>query len=55
MICFRSLVYKFIADETGSGAIEYGLIGAGVGLAIVGSGLCDNLNAKFAAINALLK
>lgn len=48
---------QFLADESGATAIEYGLIAAGIALAIISAvnGLGGRLNAKFAAINASLK
>ena len=48
---------KFFADESGATAIEYGLIAAGISLAIIAvvNGLGTNLNAKFTSINASLK
>jgi pilus assembly protein Flp/PilA len=52
----RSLV-KFFADESGATAIEYGLIAAGISLAIIAvvNGLGSNLNDKFTSINNSLK
>jgi pilus assembly protein Flp/PilA len=48
---------KFFADETGATAIEYGLIAAGISLAIIAvvNGLGSNLNDKFTSINTSLK
>ena len=48
---------KFIADESGATAIEYGLIAAGISLAIIAivNGLGTNLKAKFTSINGSLK
>jgi pilus assembly protein Flp/PilA len=48
---------KFLADESGATAIEYGLIAAGISLAIIAvvNGLGTNLNTKYAAINNSLK
>ena len=48
---------KFLADECGATAIEYGLIAAGISLAIIAAvnGLGANLNAKFTSINSSLK
>jgi pilus assembly protein Flp/PilA len=48
---------RFLADETGATAIEYGLIAAGISLAIIGvvDGLGTKLNSKFAAINNSLR
>ena len=42
-------VRRFLADETAATAIEYGLIAAGISLAIIGSvkGLGTNLGSKF--------
>lgn len=47
----------FLADESGATAIEYGLIAAGIALAIIPvmNGLGAKLNTKFAAINSSLK
>jgi pilus assembly protein Flp/PilA len=48
---------KFWADESGATAIEYGLIAAGISLAIIAAvnGLGTTLNAKFTSINTSLK
>jgi pilus assembly protein Flp/PilA len=48
---------KFLADESGATAIEYGLIAAGISLAIVAvmNGLGSKLNTKFTSINSSLK
>jgi pilus assembly protein Flp/PilA len=53
----RKLLRDFIADETGATAIEYGLIAAGISLAIIAvvNGLGTKLNTKFTAINSSLK
>lgn len=47
----------FIADESGATAIEYGLIAAGISLAIIAiiNGLGVRLNTKFSAINNSLQ
>jgi pilus assembly protein Flp/PilA len=47
----------FVADESGATAIEYGLIAAGISLAIISAvnGLGSKLTVKFAAINTSLK
>jgi pilus assembly protein Flp/PilA len=52
-----TLVRNFWADETGATAIEYGLIAAGIALAIIAimNGLGSKLNTKFTSINASLK
>ncbi|MBR0700567.1 Flp family type IVb pilin [Bradyrhizobium diazoefficiens] len=52
-----NIVKSFIADERGATAIEYGLIAAGIALAIITvvNGLGTKLNAKFTAIGASLR
>jgi pilus assembly protein Flp/PilA len=44
---------RFLRDESGATAIEYGLIAAGIALAIITivNGLGTNLSAKFNSIN----
>ena len=51
------LVARFIKNESGATAIEYGLIAAGISLAIIAAvnGLCTNLNTKFTNVNTSLK
>ena len=53
----KNILKKFIVDETGATAIEYGLIAAGISLAIIAvvNGLGTKLNTKFTAINSSLK
>ena len=48
---------KFFADESGATAIEYGLIAAGISIAIIAvvNGIGSNLNTKFNSINSSLK
>jgi pilus assembly protein Flp/PilA len=48
---------KFLSDESGATAIEYGLIAAGIALAIIAvvNGLGSNLNTMFSSINTSLK
>ena len=48
---------KFFNDESGATAIEYGLIAAGIALAIIAvvNGLGTNLNGMFTSINTSLK
>jgi pilus assembly protein Flp/PilA len=52
-----ALVRRFCADQSGATAIEYGLIAAGIALAIIAvvNGLGTKLNTKFTAINSSLK
>jgi pilus assembly protein Flp/PilA len=51
------LFRAFLADESGATAIEYGLIAAGISLAIIAvvNGLGTKLNTKFTSINTSLK
>ena len=53
----KNLIARFVKDESGATAIEYGLIAAGISLAIIAvvNGLGTNLNAKFTDINTSLK
>jgi pilus assembly protein Flp/PilA len=53
----KRLFSKFLADEAGATAIEYGLIAAGIALAIIAvvNGLGTNLNTVFTSINTSLK
>ena len=48
---------KFLSDQSGATAIEYGLIAAGIALAIITvvNGLGSNLNNQFTSINSSLK
>jgi pilus assembly protein Flp/PilA len=56
-ITMKVMLKKFIADESGATAIEYGLIAAGISLAIIAAvnGLGTRLSTKFTAINSSLK
>jgi pilus assembly protein Flp/PilA len=53
----KNVIARFVKDESGATAIEYGLIAAGISLAIIAvvNGLGTNLNAKFTSINSSLK
>ena len=53
----KKVFSKFLSDELGATAIEYGLIAAGISLAIIAvvNGLGSNLNDKFTSINTSLK
>jgi len=50
-------IKRFLRDETAATAIEYGLIAAGISLAIIAivNGLGTKLNTKFTAVNTSLK
>jgi len=51
------LFSRFVKDNSGATAIEYGLIAAGISLAIIAivNGLGTNLNEKFTSVNNSLK
>ncbi len=50
------LVLRFLADESGATAIEYGLIAAGISLAVIGvvSNLGSKLKSAFTSISTQL-
>ena len=52
-----NLVTRFVKDETGAAAIEYGLIAAGISVAIIAvvQGLGSRLNTTFTGIQTALK
>ena len=56
-LLMKNLIARFVKDESGATAIEYGLIAAGISLAIIAivNGLGTNLNTKFTSINTSLK
>ncbi|MBR0716132.1 Flp family type IVb pilin [Bradyrhizobium liaoningense] len=53
----KNTLKNFWADESGATAIEYGLIAAGIALAIITvvNGLGSKLNTKFGSISSSLK
>ena len=53
----KNLAKRFVKDESGATAIEYGLIAAGISLVIIAAvnGIGSNLNGKFSQINTSLK
>jgi pilus assembly protein Flp/PilA len=53
----KNLLARFVKDESGATAIEYGLIAAGISLAIIAAvnGLGTQLSSKFTSINNSLK
>ena len=53
----KRIFARFLADESGATAIEYGLIAAGISITIIGvvNVLGSNLNTKFNSINTSLK
>ena len=52
----KSLFSRFVADESGATAIEYGLIAAGISVAIIAvvQGLGTQLNTTFTAVTTAL-
>jgi pilus assembly protein Flp/PilA len=53
----NKLVLRFLKDNSGATAIEYGLIAAGISVAIIAvvNTLGSTLNAKFTSISTQLK
>jgi pilus assembly protein Flp/PilA len=53
----KNTFMRFLADQAGATAIEYGLIAAGISLAIIAAvnGLGSTLNTSFSTINTSLK
>jgi pilus assembly protein Flp/PilA len=52
----KTLVSRFMKDESGATAIEYGLIAAGISVAIIAvvNGLGTKLNTTFGSISSRL-
>jgi pilus assembly protein Flp/PilA len=53
----KRTILNFLVDESGATAIEYGLIAAGIALAIIAvvNGLGTSLNSQFGSISSSLK
>ena len=53
----KNLFSRFLKDTSGATAIEYGLIAAGISVAIIAviNGLGTSLNTKFTSISTQLK
>jgi len=53
----KNLFSRFLKDNSGATAIEYGLIAAGISVAIIAvvNGLGTSLNTKFTSISTQLK
>jgi len=53
----RTMVWKFYADENGAAAIEYGLLAAGIAVAIIAvvAALGTQLNTTFTSVSSGLK
>jgi pilus assembly protein Flp/PilA len=56
-IAMKTLVKRFMEDATGATAIEYGIIAAGIAVAIIAvvQGVGTNLNTTFASVQTALK
>jgi pilus assembly protein Flp/PilA len=53
----RESILRFMKNESGATAIEYGLIAAGIAVAIIAvvQGVGTNLNATFTSVQTALK
>jgi pilus assembly protein Flp/PilA len=53
----KSLVSRFVKNESGATAIEYGLIAAGISVAIIAvvQGIGSKLNTSFSSVATQLK
>ena len=53
----RTLISRFMRDENGATAIEYGLIAAGIAVAIIAvvQTVGTNLNTTFSSVSTALK
>jgi pilus assembly protein Flp/PilA len=53
----KTLVSRFVKDDSGATAIEYGLIAAGISVAIIAvvNGIGTKLNTSFGSISTQLK
>jgi pilus assembly protein Flp/PilA len=53
----KNLIARFVKDESGATAIEYGLIAAGISVVIIVAvnGIGSTLNTKFGFISTQLK
>jgi pilus assembly protein Flp/PilA len=53
----RNMIFGFLANEQGATAIEYGLIAAGIAVAIIATvfGLGTSLNSTFSTVSSSLQ
>jgi pilus assembly protein Flp/PilA len=53
----KTILSRFVKDESGATAIEYGLIAAGISVAIIAvvQGLGTKLNTTFSSVSGALK
>jgi len=56
-LLMTTFVQRFVKDESGATAIEYGLIAAGISVAIIAvvQGLGSKLNTTFTSVQTALK
>jgi pilus assembly protein Flp/PilA len=56
-LVMKNLIARFVKDQSGATAIEYGLIAAGIAIAIITAvnGVGTALNGKFTSISSSLK
>jgi pilus assembly protein Flp/PilA len=56
-LTMNKLFSRFLMDESGATAIEYGLIAAGISVAIIAvvQGIGGRLNATYTTVNTALK
>jgi pilus assembly protein Flp/PilA len=56
-LVMRTSLWNFLADEQGAAAIEYGLLAAGIAVAIIAvvAALGTNLNTTFSTVSTSLK
>jgi pilus assembly protein Flp/PilA len=56
-LSMKNIVSRFIKDESGATAIEYGLIAAGISVVIITvvQGVGTNLKATFGSVSTALK
>jgi pilus assembly protein Flp/PilA len=53
----KNLIARFVKDQSGATAIEYGLIAAGIAIAIITAvnGVGSSLSTKFGSVSTALK
>ena len=53
----KNLIASFIKEESGATAVEYGLVAAGISVAIIAviQGLGNNLKTAFSSLSSVLK
>jgi pilus assembly protein Flp/PilA len=56
-LIMTTLVQRFVKDESGATAIEYGLIAAGISVAIIAvvQGIGSKLNTTFTSVQTAIK